>query len=749
MAELPPRARAARWLAVAGALAVATLASGCTSVFRAPRERAPDFVVQRRFERAESLYKSGQLTDAYRLYEQLWDDYEPHAYSVPSRMRMAELDLKQKNLDQAEEALRDVLAAKPSGEISARAQLLMGDLLYGRGDWAGAREHYQAFLAASPKAPETLAVLTRIGEIHEHRGEHALALRAYDKALDQAIQPGDVATIQNAINAVLTGELSTAQLEQTAELYEGRAVGVAAKRIAAERAANPPRPAPAPLPPAKPAPIATSSVEPAPPPAVPPPAALPPPATLPSSEPVEPATPATTPPPLVASYPTPSAPPPGDTTAPSAELGAPLPETAPPEGPAPELTVTPDTGPDLATAIAVEADVIALQRARQRSRDALTIVCLLPLTGKYAAFGLRALDGITEAADVFRPTASGEPVVPVRFVIGDTQGDPERALALYDELVEAHRAIAILGPMVGKVAEVISQRAAASGVPMLTLARKAALSGAGTWSFRASLTDAELTRNLVKVATQDMGIKRFAVLYPNEPYGMEIRDLFVADVREAGGEIRAVAGFSPNASDFAAPIKTLLARKKPGDPETGTPDDLGFDALFIPGSEANVKLIAPQLVFHGIVDAQLLGTNSWNSMKLVEESGSALQGAFFLDGFFPDSPNVDVRTFVQRFDHDFDRDATLVEALAFEAATLLRQRVESGAARTRDELARSVSTLSDYRGVAGLAGFDARGDAIRLLKALTVSGDAIEQVRWPVEPPGTTIRDVSPASPRR
>ena len=230
---------------------------------------------------------------------------------------------------------------------------------------------------------------------------------------------------------------------------------------------------------------------------------------------------------------------------------------------------------------------------------------------------------------------------------------------------------------------------------------------------------------------------------------MEIRDQFVADVREAGGDIRAVAGFSPNASDFASPIKTLLARKKPGDPATGTPDDLGFDALFIPGSESNVKLIAPQLVFNGVLGVQLLGTNSWNSSTLVAESGSALQGAFFLDGFFPGSPNPEVRTFVQRFDHDFERDATLVEALAFEAATLLRERVESGAARTRDELARALATLSDYHGVAGLAGFDSQGNAIRMLKALTVAGDAIEQLRWPVDPPGTTIRDVSPPAPRR
>lgn len=132
-------------LAALGAASCAEPAPG------APRERAPDFVVQRRFERAESLYKSGQLTDAYRLYEQLWDGYEPHAYSVPARMRMAELDLKQKNLDQAEDELRDVLASSPSGEIATRAQLLMGDLLYGRGDWLGAREHYPGVPRREPE----------------------------------------------------------------------------------------------------------------------------------------------------------------------------------------------------------------------------------------------------------------------------------------------------------------------------------------------------------------------------------------------------------------------------------------------------------------------------------------------------------------------------------------------------------------------------------------------------------------------
>ncbi len=745
------RVVAAAWLAIVISIA------GCAGLLRPPRERAPDFVVQRRFERAESLFQQGQITEAYRLYEQLWEDFEPHRYSVPARMRMAELDLAQKRPEAAEEALRDVLTSSPTADVATRAQLLYGDVLFGRGEWAGAREHYQAYLAANPKAPESVAILARIGEIHERRNELGLALRAYDKALDLATRAEDVSKIQSAVNAVLMGEVSTEQLDEIAGLYAGRAIGVAAARVAEDRRRNPPRIAPA-----RPAPaLAEAPASPAIAPETPPSssdhlatAALPPLTPPPSSSSldgarstaVEPVASPTSPP--LAETETPAAASLAEVTS-SPEANAPAPEgTATP--PTPELTVSPDLAPssDLATTIALEADVVALQRARQRSQAAATIVCLLPLTGKYAPFGLRALDGITEAADVFRPGANGDPAVPTRFLIGDTQGDPERALALFDELVEPNHAIAVLGPMVGKVAEVISQRTAALGVPLLTLARTATLAGAGQWSFRASLTDADISHNLAKVAVEDMGIRRFAVLYPNEPYGMEIRDRFVQDVREAGGEIRAVAGFSPNASDFSAPIKTLLARRKPGAPDGSTPDDLGFDALFVPGSEANVKQLAPQLVFQDVVGIQLLGTNSWNSPKLVADVGTSIQGAFFVDGFFPASLNPEVRTFVQRFALDFDRDATLVEALAYEAAYLIRERVESGAVRTRSDLAHDLTTLTDYKGIAGLTRFDASGDAVRKLKALTVAGDQIEQVRWPVERPGTTIRDIPSATPR-
>ncbi|MFN7954026.1 MAG: penicillin-binding protein activator [bacterium] len=709
-------------------------------------------MVQRRFERAESLYEQGQLTEAYRLYEQLWEDYEPHRYSVPARMRMAELDLAQKHPEQAEDALKDVLAASPTADVAQRAQLLYGDVLYARGEWAGAREHYQAYLASNPKAPEAVAILSRIGEIHERRGEYGLALRAYDRALELATKAEDVSNVQRAVNAVLVGEISTEQLEEVAGLYAGRAIGVAAARVAEDRRRNPPRIAIAPVavvpPPAAPTSAPTPTLS------SPQPtareslatAALPPLEPPPTSSPLD----ATATTDALASSP-PAAPedaPPATQTAQAAQSAtatsaAPMAAEATPV--APELTVS----PDLATTIALEADVVALQRARQRSQSAATIVCLLPLSGKYAPFGLRALDGITEAADVFRPGANGDPVVPVRFLIGDTQGDPDHALALFDELVEPNHAIAVVGPMVGKVAEVISQRTAALGIPLITLARTAQLAGAGQWSFRASLTDADLTHNLAKVAVEDMGIRRFAVLFPNEPYGMEIRDRFVQDVRAAGGEIRAVAGFSPNASDFSAPIKTLLARRKPGAPDGSTPDDLGFDALFVPGSESNVKLLAPQLVFQDVTGIQLLGTNSWNSTKLIADVGSSIQGAFFLDGFFPASPNPEVRTFVQRFNLDFDREATLIEALAYEAAYLIRERVESGAVRTRDELARDLATMTDYRGVAGLARFDANGDAVRKLKALTVADDEIVQVRWPVDRPGTTIRDIPSATAPR
>ena len=51
------------------------------------------------------------------------------------------------------------------------------------------------------------------------------------------------------------------------------------------------------------------------------------------------------------------------------------------------------------------------------------------------------------------------------------------------------------------------------------------------------------------------------------------------------------------------------------------PPETTFEALFIPDFAENVAMLLPQLVYYGVENVQLLGSNGWSSPKLVRNAG--------------------------------------------------------------------------------------------------------------------------------
>ena len=75
----------------------------------------------------------------------------------------------------------------------------------------------------------------------------------------------------------------------------------------------------------------------------------------------------------------------------------------------------------------------------------------------------------------------------------------------------------------------------------------------------------------------------------------------------------------------------------------------GFEALFIPDSAFRVAMIVSQLAYYDITGIRLLGTSGWDSPELLKTDPEHLQGAVFVDGFFPNSFRPEVNAFIESF----------------------------------------------------------------------------------------------------
>lgn len=361
--------------------------------------------------------------------------------------------------------------------------------------------------------------------------------------------------------------------------------------------------------------------------------------------------------------------------------------------------------------------------------DHNAIGCILPLTGRYARYGNRALEAIILATGILDPDKES----PLKLFIEDSKSDPATARDAVIKLTKQDRVIGILGPLGNATALEAATEAQKLNVPILTLSRNRGIAGIGDYVFRDFMTDLMQVRTLVKYSIQNLGMTRFAILYPKDDHGIEMMNLFWDEALRLGGEIRAVESYQNKQTDFGKEIKSLTGLcsiEKDSKSKENPRPLIDFDALFIPDSCFRVRMIAPQLAFYDVTGIQLLGTNNWNSPDLFKdkEESKYLEGAIFVDGFFRDSFYPVVRDFIDNFYVACGREPVYLEALAYDAAGIMVSAIYKNDVEIRDDLKDGLFKLKDHSGIAGKTSFSETGEVKRPLFVLMVEDGKIVQI---------------------
>jgi len=392
-----------------------------------------------------------------------------------------------------------------------------------------------------------------------------------------------------------------------------------------------------------------------------------------------------------------------------------------------------------------------------------TIGCLLPLSGPYKIYGNRALTAVELALNQFSANNSGPSI---KVIIKDTASDPAKAAMAVKELYDENVA-AIIGPFI--TAESAATAAQNKGIPIITLTQKDNITRIGDYVFRNFFTPGKQVETLVSFVVDALGVKKFAILYPDEKYGTTFMNLFWDQVIAHVGSVVGVESYNPTHTDFADPIKKLvgLYYKVPEDlkipdsaadeqesnesvtdsttdPLMASPgeDDenieteenekpeaiVDFDAIFIPDAPTKAGLVIPQLAFYDVTDTYLLGTNLWHSDRLITMARQYVQGAVVPDGFFAEDASENVKNFVGIYQKVFDQKPGFIEAVTYDTAMILFQMVSRPDIRFRSTLKNELERLTDFQGVTGLTSFDNEGDVRKRLYLLQIKGNRFFQL---------------------
>lgn len=383
-----------------------------------------------------------------------------------------------------------------------------------------------------------------------------------------------------------------------------------------------------------------------------------------------------------------------------------------------------------------------------------TVGAVLPLTGKHSAVSQKILRGLQVGLGLYGNVPSS-----FKLAVIDSEGNPDNARRGVERLVREDNVIAVVGSVLSKNAPAVAAKANELGVPSLALSQKSGITEAGSSVFRNALTSEMQVRYLVKTAMEDLGMKRFAILYPNDPYGVEFANIFWDEVLARGGKITAAQTYGASETDFRYPVQRLVgtyyieARKDEYDlrykewlkglksktARTTPPEDLlppvaDFDAVFIPDSVKAMGQISAMLSFNGVKNVKLLGTNLWNVKGLAKRAGLFADHLLFVDSFVATDPSYQRSSFVREYRSVFNEEPGIFEIQGYDAALLLRQLVSQGAT-SRESLSSELRDLQNFPGALGPMSMSSEREIMRPLVALTLDkGNIVRYTPPPTKP---------------
>ncbi len=357
------------------------------------------------------------------------------------------------------------------------------------------------------------------------------------------------------------------------------------------------------------------------------------------------------------------------------------------------ITMAPDSD------LSERAQMLAQQIDARQKVDPRTIGVVLPLSGKQAAIGYKALHGIQHGLGIHgrRPTS-------FRLAVIDSEGNPDVARRAIERLVLEDNVIGIIGGLLSKTATAEASKANEFGVPIITMSQKTGITQVGDFVFRNAMTSQMQIQRLVEIAMGQYGLARFAVVYPNDAYGVEFANLFWDEVRARGGSVQGIQPYDPKETDFRGHIQRLVgtyyledrddynrllkewkeknpshsAREGGPTPENILPPIVDFEAVFIPDSAKAVGQIAPMLAYNDVNNVRLLGTNIWNSKALIERSNKFVENAIFVDSFLSTDRGFLASEFFNSFKQTFGEDPGVFEVMGHDSAFILRQLLAQG-----------------------------------------------------------------------
>ena len=350
---------------------------------------------------------------------------------------------------------------------------------------------------------------------------------------------------------------------------------------------------------------------------------------------------------------------------------------------------------------------------KKEEKEPIKIGTVGPLTGNAATYGVSTKKGVEIAVDEVN-AEGGINGQQVKLISEDSKGDQTEAANATRKLVEQDKVAAIIGAVLSSETFAAGPIANDGKVPMMSPSSTApGIPDIGPFVFRNCISDNVQAVQVAEYAIKELKLKRFAIMYTNNDYGVALKNAFEAKAKELA-QVVGIEAYNDGETNFSVQLSKLKAKSP--------------DALFIGGYYTEVSKIAQQAKQLGM-KVQLLGGAGFYSDKLVQLGGDAVEGAVFSAGFYSGDTSPDVVKFVKAYKAKFNNEEPdMFAAQAYDAAKIILTAMKK-AGTAGQALRDAIAATKDFPGITGTTSFAENGDAVKQIVILKVDKGKFVRVK--------------------
>jgi branched-chain amino acid transport system substrate-binding protein len=336
------------------------------------------------------------------------------------------------------------------------------------------------------------------------------------------------------------------------------------------------------------------------------------------------------------------------------------------------------------------------------------------LTGTTATFGQSTHNAVMMAFDEIN-ASGGVLGKKLRVIVEDDQSKPEEAATAVTKLINQDRVVALIGEVASSRTLAAAPIAQAAKVPVISNAStNPKVTQVGDYIFRVCFIDPFQGSVMAKFAANTLKAKRVAILYDvRNDYSVGLRKFFTETFTSLGGEIAGEQSYSEGDSDFRAQL-TQLKSVKP-------------EAVYVPGYYTEAGTIARQAKELGLT-VPLLGGDGWDSPRLAEIGGEAVEGSYLSNHYSVDDPSPAIQKFVNDYKKRYGNTPDALAALGYDAARVLADAIGRAGSTEGPKLRDAIAATKDFPGVTGKITIDAERNAVKPAVVLKVVGGKFQYV---------------------